>query len=110
MTLYNNLEKYLTKHPIKKGLDNICVEIYTTSELDRIPDKTFGIYAWHFYPHNVSPQVISSYSSLFKSKKYQVDISNKLNEKYSGEIKSLKNLNHEEVDVYEYSDSLLLFN
>jgi hypothetical protein len=33
-----------------------------------------------------------------------------LNEKYSGEIKSLKNLNHEEVDVYEYSDSLLLFN
>jgi len=107
MALFNNLEKYLNKHPIKKGLDNISVEIYTTSELENIPDNSFGIYAWYFYPHDVSPQVISSYSSLFKSKKYKVDVSNKLNELYSGEIKSLKSLNHEDVEQYEYFNERL---
>jgi hypothetical protein len=107
MSIYNNLEKYLTKHPIKKGLDNICVEIYTTTELENIPINSPGIYSWYFYPHSVSPQVISSYSSLFKSKKYQVDVTNKLNEKYSGEIKSLKSLNHEDVEQYEYFNKKL---
>jgi hypothetical protein len=107
MNLYSNLEKYLTKHPIKKGLDNICVEIYTTTELENIPKNSLGIYAWYFYPHSVSPHVISSYSSLFKSKKYQVDVSNKLNEKYSGEINSLKNLNHADVEEYEYFNEKL---
>lgn len=107
MALYNNLEKYFTKHPIKKGLDNICVEIYTTSELEEIPENSLGIYSWYFYPHSVSPQVISTYSSLFKSKRYKVDVSNKLNENYSGEINSLKTLHHEDAEGFEYFNEKL---
>lgn len=84
--MYDNLEKFLNKDPIREGLENFNIEIYNSRTIDQIPLDQKGLYSWHFYPRKLDINGLLDCSSIYFNKKFDAEIKSKLNEKYSGPI------------------------